>query len=143
MQVKLFGERNTGTRYLSQLLDLNLAVEMLEGAPPLWIRRLQRQLPGKEWLRDLYFALTSGSNLSWKHSLPNAKSLVARIWGRHIQIVTLTIFPFAWVGCIFRRPYHQHWKTLPTFSDFIVQPWQTLGREDVDGVPYASPVALW
>ena len=143
MQVKLFGERNTGTRYLARLLEQNLSVDMLAGAPPAWVRRLQRQLPGKEWLRNAYFVTSAHHNLGWKHSLPNPDQVRNRIGSRSVLVVTLTKNPYAWLVSLYRRPYHQHWDKRPSFSEFLGKPWQTIRREAAGKNAYASPVTLW
>lgn len=143
MQVKLFGERNTGTRYLARLLEQNLKLNLLAGAPPAWVRNLQRTLPGKEWLRNAYFVASASHNLGWKHSLPEHRSVRERIGPRAVLIVTLTKNPYAWLVSLYRRPYHQHWKERPSFRDFLVMPWRTIHREAAGKSTYSSPVALW
>lgn len=143
MQVKIFGERNTGTRYLSRLLEQNLTVDILAGAPPAWVRRLQRQLPGREWLRDAYFVFSARHNLGWKHSLPEPELLADRIGSRSVLLTTLTKNPYAWLVSLYRRPYHQHWRKRPTFSEFLTRPWRPIHREGVGKAVFASPVELW
>ena len=55
--VKIYGERNTGTNYLSRLIHLNLDVEELPGIAPKKIVQLQNRLPGREWVKDMYLSL--------------------------------------------------------------------------------------
>lgn len=49
--LKLYGERNTGTNYLTKLIDLNLDIEQLHGVVPSYIMRLQHHFIGDEWVR--------------------------------------------------------------------------------------------
>ena len=67
--VKIYGERNTNTNYLGELIRLNLDVSELPGVVPRKMRRLQTRLPAKNFLRDAYFAATYAKNLGWKHSM--------------------------------------------------------------------------
>lgn len=59
-RVKIYGERNTNTNYLSQLIGLNLKAEEIPGVVPARIMALQRRLPGNELVRDLYFFFNYG-----------------------------------------------------------------------------------
>ncbi|NPA93438.1 MAG: hypothetical protein GXO56_07140, partial [Chloroflexi bacterium] len=72
--LKIYGERNTGTNYLSQLVALNLPqVRLLPGVVPRW---LQLFFPRAEAPRDLYFQWTFKRNLGWKHAMaPTAEQL--------------------------------------------------------------------
>jgi len=144
-RIKLFGERNTNTNYLSQLIRLNLDIEELPGTVPTLLNRLGGRLPLIEPARDLYFRLTFQRNLGWKHAkVPPVEVLsgtsVAR---RHvIGFVTLTKNPYSWLLSLHRRPYHQRGGHRPDFERFLTTPWRTVGRENADPV-LSSPVELW
>ena len=56
--IKIYGERNTNTNYISKLIQLNLNVQEVPGVAPPHIQHLQEMLPGKELVKDLYFYLT-------------------------------------------------------------------------------------
>ena len=62
--IKVLGERNTGTNYLQQLLELNLDADLLPGTVPPFV-------PGSapEFVRDAYFTLTGAANLGWIHAI--------------------------------------------------------------------------
>ena len=70
-RIKIYGERNTNTKFMRKLIDLNLDVEQLPGVVPPALRRALRLVPRRanELIRDLYFVLTFRQNLGWKHSL--------------------------------------------------------------------------
>lgn len=148
--LKVYGERNTGTNYLVDLIALNIPMAMLPGTVPrsvgrlqrLLPGRLQRLLPGREWLRDRYFAANSSVNLGWKHRLVDPHTLATecpRV--DRIAFVTLTKNPYSWLLSMYRRPYHQHRRGM-SLDDFLRAGWPTVVRES--GPPsFASPVELW
>lgn len=142
--VKIYGERNTGTNYLSELLRLNLEVDELPGVAPRNVRKLQYILPGNELVRDIYFALTYPRNLGWKHSLVKPPAVVGRyrICSTPVSFVTLTKNPYSWLLSLYRRPYHQYFKRRPDLLSFLRSPWKAVGRENAPR-EISSPVELW
>ncbi|USR41528.1 hypothetical protein L1F06_008915 [Ectopseudomonas hydrolytica] len=142
--VKLYGERNTNTNYLSELIRLNLDLEELPSVVPANIKRYQDKWPGNEWLRDLYFMSSYGRNLGWKHAAVNWPRLKRTgLYKRNsVTVVTLTKNPYAWLLSLYKRPYHQYYAKKPSFSEFLTRPWKTVWRE---GMPrwMESPVHLW
>jgi hypothetical protein len=141
--IKIYGERNTGTNYLQQLINKNLNVHILQGTAPYRIRKLQKFLPGKEWLVDLYFSQTFSKNLGWKHSLvKNTKKLNKyKITGK-ISFITLTKNPYSWLISLYRRPYHQYYTEKPDFETFLNSTWKTVQRENAQKV-FNNPIELW
>ena len=67
--IKIYGERHTGTRYLRELIRLNLAVRELTESLPESIWTLASIFRVQEIYLDVYFALTFSQNLGWKHTL--------------------------------------------------------------------------
>ena len=66
--LKMYGERNTSTNYLSKLIELNLKVDELRGVAPDFLMRIDAALGNSELARDIYFSLTYGKTLGWKHT---------------------------------------------------------------------------
>lgn len=52
MQIKTLGERNSGTNYLDDLIELNFRVRTLRGTIPKYLDKL---LFSSERMRDLFF----------------------------------------------------------------------------------------
>lgn len=144
--IKLYGERNTGTNYVSKLIALNLDVDELRGVVPPLIRTLQRRLPGQELVRDIYFFLTYRHNLGWKHSRVKPPSKLKRYdtLKSEICFVTLTKNPYSWLVSLYRRPHHQYqyYDNKPGFETFLRSPWKTVGRDNCQK-DLPSPVMLW
>lgn len=135
-KLKLFGERHTNTNYLSKLIELNLDCLLIAGVVPTYIRTIENLL-GRQWLRDAWFARQSIHNFGWKHSVVGQLQPES-----NVVFVTLTKNPYAWLLSMYRRPYHQHYKTPPSFEEFLQLPWQTVGRENLPG-PVQNPIVLW
>ena len=142
--IKIYGERNTGTHYLSELIRLNLEVEEVPGVVPKYIMALQKQLPGKELVRDLYFAMTYKHNLGWKHTTVKPLEIIAKysIAKNNLSFVTITKNPYSWLLSLYKRPYHQYYADKPDFESFLSTSWKTVGRDSAPKI-LSSPVELW
>jgi len=143
--IKIYGERNTNTNYLEKLIDLNLAAEQVAGVVPRYIKTIQKILPGKEWLRDYFFAVSPHRNLGWKHSRVMSESEL-RHYGaleREICFVSITKNPYSWLLSLYRKPYsHQYSEGRPDFEIFLKTPWKTVARDNCEKL-LDSPIALW
>lgn len=142
--IKIYGERNTGTNYLSKLIELNLDVEQLPGVVPGWLLDVQEGFPAKEVVRDLYFTLTFRRNLGWKHMLVKRAEELLRnpACSDRLAFLTLTKNPYSWLLSLYRKPYHKSFSGKPDFASFIARPWKCVGRDNLAG-DLSSPVELW
>ena len=106
--IKVYGERNSGTNYLSALIRLNFSVRELDGCVPWPVMGLQLILPGREAVRDVWFSKTFGHNFGWKHMCvrPVAELKQYTISSRRLHFVTITKNPYSWLLSMHRRPYH-------------------------------------
>ena len=99
-RIKIYGERNTTTTYMSHLSRLNLSAKEIPGTVPPYIKILQKILPGNELVKDIYFNLTYGKNLGWKHSCvePVEKLLrYSHVKTNKIAFLTITKNPYSWL----------------------------------------------
>lgn len=142
--LKIYGERNTNTNHLSQLVQLNLKVKQLRGTAPPYVIKLQQRLPGKELVRDIYFSLTFSQHLGWKHSCIKPASKLERyaLVNDDLTFLTITKNPYSWLLSLYKRPYHQHYIEKPNFEKFLSSPWGQVGRERLDG-NIINPIELW
>jgi hypothetical protein len=143
-RIKIYGERNTNTNYMSKLLELNLDVNEMPGVVPAAIMKVQNILPGRELIRDLYFQLTYRQNLGWKHTCVKTMEMLKEFSTVDVDLCFLTITknPYSWLLSLYRRPYHQDVPADLTFEDFLRRPWQTTGRDNVK-IKLANPIELW
>lgn len=144
-QIKIYGERNTNTNYLEQLIHLNLDAEQVPGVVPGYIKTMQKILPGKEWLRDWYFSVTPHRNLGWKHScvMPAGELAKPDLLHSGICFLSITKNPYSWLMSLYRKPYsHQYSGDKPDFKTFLATPWKTVARDNCKS-SLANPIELW
>lgn len=136
-RVKIYGERNTGTNYLVKLVRSNLDVDLLPGVVP---RLVHKYFLGIELPKDVYFGLTYGRNLGWKHALVADPTCIRAmdVYGDDLVFLTLTKNPYSWLLSLYRRPYHVRGPQR-TFEEFLTARWRPVGRERLNG---RSPNAM-
>ena len=144
--ITLYGERNTGSRYLNRLLELNLEAACLEGTAPRWVALLNSASPDSRNLLDWYFSRTFAQNLGWKHSQVQVGRLLD-LGGaiRGVHFVTLIKNPYSWLLSLAKRPYHRKPAAGNDDSDLeslLLTQWATVGRDN--GPPaYRDAIDLW
>ncbi len=136
--IKLYGERNTGTNYLSRITALNTNAVMLKGTAPEFgiLRRF-------EFLKDGYFYFTQHENLGWKHSIPDVEAIKKHKDFNNLKIITVTKNPYSFLLSLFRKPYQIIGKRPATFDEFLKRKWITVNRENYKPKIFKSPAELW
>jgi len=142
--IKVYGERNTNTNYLSKLMELNLHMIEVPGIVPPVILKMQTILPSRELVRDIYFRLTYRKNLGWKHTSvkPQEELRKYKLVDSNIVFLTITKNPYSWLLSLYRNPYHQYYDEKPSFESFLRNQWKTIGRDNIQG-NLPSPIELW
>ncbi len=142
--IKIYGERNTNTNYLSKLIELNLHLTEVPGVVPPIIMAMQKFLPGNELVRDIYFHLTYKKNLGWKHTTvkPQEELFKYKLVDSNLFFLTITKNPYSWLLSLYRNPYHQYYKEKPSFEVFLESQWKTIGRDNVKS-NLSTPIELW
>jgi hypothetical protein len=154
--LKIYGERNSGTNYLTHLIRCNLDIELLPGVvqkkhmPAIDQKQLhdiarQRNLPEHEVVADISFQETFPINLGWKHALVKSADSLKKydICSNNLSFLTLTKNPYSWLLSFYRRPYHHQYRgKKPDFETFLTSPWRTVGRENAPP-EFSSPIDLW
>jgi len=134
-RVKIFGERNSGTNYVAQLLEINFPIKILSGSPPYW---WERRFGLGNLSMSGYFFLTGSSNLGWKHAVPTLRQAQLN----DNVFVILTKNPYSWLLSLHKRPYHNWQAREIPFSEFIREPWSVMACEGLQGM-VSTPVDLW
>jgi hypothetical protein len=122
VRVKIFGERNTGTRALKALLEQNLGASLLPGTAA--------ELESKAETETEIDALFRGRPAAhaWKHCATRFDDISS-------LADCLTIFvvkhPLAWLVSFFDRSYH--WRRAQTLAEFAATPCATVERELLPG----------
>ncbi len=142
--LKIYGERNTNTNYISKLIHLNLDIEEIRGVVPAHTMKMQQILPGNELIRDFYFFLTYKQNLGWKHTRvrPASKIQAYAIMEKNVSFLTITKNPYSWLLSLHRNPYAQNHKNNLSFEEFLCTPWKTVRRDNCPKI-LSNPVELW
>lgn len=153
-RIKIFGERNSGTNYLEQLLHSNTDASIVPGNDIKllrWAYKITKHiLPNSaadrfvENHRDKRANSQFAHFCGWKHAqVPYFPPSIDR-YPPGLGFVSLTKNPYAWLLSLHRRPYQNpaltHAKI--SFADFLRQPWPTVGREG-RLEPYPNPIQMW
>lgn len=153
LAIKVFGERNTGTRAVLKMIDA--APDLAEAGHPgvaeadlaafdTRIAEVGTVVKGawrrvyREALKDAR-AAAAGPVGQWKHAAPMFHPDFAR---HNVGVLFLTRNPYSWIVALHHRPYHNLGRRRGGLEAFVSLPWLPVGRDQVDGV-LASPVDLW
>ena len=142
--IKLYGERNCGTHYLSRLIAANVAVPQLESVEPRAVRRAARMLRAGELVRDMYYRFTFRRNLGWKHMNPWSLDELRRmgIDPAPFRFILLTKNPYSWAVSMRRNPYHLGVGGNLTIDDLVLNPVRCRRRENM-GTSSAPLIQVW
>ncbi len=148
-KVKVFGERNTGTRAVMQMLRALKGVSISAPAVPtpdldLLEKRVIETLKG--FHREIYIDALydearrrNGGLSAWKHAAP----VVDDSYGaKDASVLFLVRDPYSWVLSLGKRPYHTRAPKLDSVKAFVERPWLAMGRDNIDTV-LISPMVLW
>ena len=136
--LKIVGERNTGTNYLSQLVNENLRVQILNGSA-----KKVFGLNKSEFYKDLYFKITEKENLGWKHANVYNDNFIEQLRNNSkIKVVILVKNPYSFLLSLHKRPYHNFLLSKLKFIEFLKTKWKTVKREKVN-VVIKNPIELW
>ena len=153
MRVKVYGERNTGTQMMRQILAGNCVGDLWPGtvaelgamdrvtAAARDDRPEADRLLIREAVIDDIFADAFERTLGWKHGIPDMDRLTAAATGTHFVVTVKN--PYAWVVSMARRPHHNVLTgNRHSIEAFLDSPWITCGR---DNAPrhLASVIDLW
>jgi len=144
IEIKIYGERNTGTNYLDKLIRLNFDARILRGSADQIINiPLISYLLNSECYKNVFFKLTFNKNLGWKHSDINNNRLLKSInENNNLRIIIIVKNPYSFLLSLHNNPYH-NWKLKNlTFEKFIEAPWKPVGRENLGNIILNS-VQLW
>lgn len=137
-KIKIYGERNTGTNYLTNLVDKNFLVNQLQGVVPntkFWTF--------SERTINLYFFFTKKKNLGWKHSSVILPLIQNYSDIEHIYFITLTKNPYTYLLSLYKHPYHYIGTKPSSFSEFIRSKWTTQYRDFYKNKFFENPIYMW
>ncbi len=151
--VKVFGERNTGTRALLQMLRRSGEVSLrMAGAGSAAEQRRRAELEARiseqftgAW-RKLYLdALRDNLRhrtdplVTWKHAAPEWHQSFA---DERANVIFMVRNPYSWALSMVRRPYHIAGRRPAGLEELLTRPWLTQ-RRDNTGILLPDVMALW
>ncbi|WP_282026694.1 hypothetical protein [Limimaricola cinnabarinus] len=146
--VKIFGERNTSTNAIGQVLKNNCKVTLL----PSTARDLDKLFTMKrttlekigisqgtieKWI-DSYFKNASPL-FTWKHAATTFSDIGAF---RNCHTVFCVRDPASWLLGLYKRPYHILCDKEQSFEDFLKRPWHPVARDRI-GSEALAPTDLY
>lgn len=146
--VKIFGERNTSTNALKQLIERNsrsvVAPSIAKDLDPLFSERMAviKARPDYSRAREDYLdsVFRDARPLhSWKHAATTFST--ADDFAECLIIFTVR-HAASWLLALHRQPYHALQPVPDTFAEFISAPWTTTERERLNGETY-TPMTLY
>jgi len=148
-KIKVFGERNTGTRAVVQML------RALKGVSPGFpnynspeLDQLEKRIDentdgfAHELFSDAIDDIRRshlGGHSAWKHAAPVVDESYA---AKSASVLFLVRDPYSWIAAHYRTPYHARAPMPDTLAAFLEQPWLTVQRENVAPI-LMSPMELW
>ena len=133
--LKIYGERNTGTNWVRRLVELNLAVEIVPGVAPTWIRYITNKYNSRirDNVIDYYFQYSINRNLGWKHcnvDNPLLRKIFAKKDSKYYTIISLTKNPYSWLLSLYDESYHVNFDNhAHGFLQFLQFSWKPVNRE--------------
>jgi hypothetical protein len=157
-KIKIFGERNTGTRYLQKLIELNFNMNILSGSLDKYkflLKILNKIKINQEFMRDIYFKYSTKKYLGWKHREVDHFEIIKKKTDlNEILFLVIVKNPYSFLLSLKEKPYHnpsykwlglkdliEEFKSID-FNDFLKNEWLTVGRE-ADRTFYENPIQMW
>lgn len=148
--IKVFGERNTGTRAILRMLasipnvKRRLAPKSEAIGDGAIIAAIESQMIGawrRHYLHTLKDAACVLENLNdpWKHALPILSPAMIEA---EVKTIFMVRNPYSWFLALARRPYHMKGPIALQLDEFAQRPWMTERRENMP-VIVRAPMQLW
>ena len=137
-EIKIYGERNSGTNYMEELLRTNLNARIIRYVPSQSFGKYLK----KESFIGLVYEYNKNEYLGWKHGKPRIKA-INNYQNSKLLVITVTKNPYSFLLSLKRRPYHYRGNKDCDFKTFISSNWQTIMRDNCGFKNIHSPMDLW
>jgi len=148
-KLKVFGERNTATRAVMQMLraldQVSLSMPRGEAGDrdrmEAHIRQHMKGMSLKlfmDALEDIKHAQTGGMS-DWKHAAPRIDDSYKAL---EASVIFLVRNPYSWIWSLAEHPYHARAPWVGDLGVFMARPWLSVARENIAPILY-SPMELW
>ena len=149
---KIYGERNSGTNYLSKLIEANFETILLLGGrmprPAIVdlhhsITEFQRPGLSHNELLDIEHKRTLLSEFGWKHCAPPIDVINNAPHKDLTLFIAIAKHPAFWARSLLKRPYNPQGVKRVGFSEFIRHPWSMAERDNLGDAEAGNPIAMW
>jgi hypothetical protein len=148
---KIYGERNSGTNFVEQLVRTNFAVLCLQSDLRIseYVQSVSRGMAKEERgkfssaITDIDCERTLRSDFGWKHGIPPLDAIASAPHARHTLFICVAKHPLAWLQSIARRPYNPIDRIPGKFSRFLRYDWPLTQRDNLPGREHVDVVGLW
>jgi len=148
---KVFGERNSGTNYVQQLIRQNFYCEPLLGdtqkAFYTYFSKQETGIGGRylgERIQDIEHGRILFSDFGWKHACPPVNVIRTSNHAKYTVFIFVVKNPYFWIRSFHERSYHYLGVKKPVqLSDFMRSQWITVERDNLDCIRLSSPLDLW
>lgn len=154
-QIKVFGERNTGTNWLESLVMNNYDIPVIHHRQIIKQKTTEAEqkfiesLPKKnrifvrERVNDCIFEYRAKHLFGWKHTAVISDGLEQHPEFKKTGFVFIVKHPYTFIKSLHKRPYHALTEVPQSVDKFITTPWPTLHRDNINQPLLSSPVELW
>ncbi len=154
-QLKVFGERNTGTNWVEAILTKNYNVPLIHHSGIIRNKTTQEQkefldLQDKnqkkfirEKLTDAIFENQAAHLFGWKHSCVVYNDLKYLPGFNETGFIFLVKNPYSFIKSLHKRPYHALSEVPKDIDAFISSPWLTVHRDAIKETLLNTPIELW
>ncbi len=148
---KIYGERNTGTNFVAELLRRNFAVHCLQSYNRIheYAGAMAKNLPEepaggiRNALLELESRRTLFADFGWKHGAPPRDLIASAPHAKQTLFICIAKHPLAWLRSLANRPYNLVDEVPKSFSRFIRQDWTMTPRDNLPGRDRVNVVELW
>lgn len=137
--IKIFGERNSGTTYLEELIALNTQAVVLKLNPSNLVATFLRKFIV---LEDVYLRMNHNLHLGWKHGVPDQEVIGHFAKVHKLSFLTISKDPYSFLLSLYKRPYHLNCAGL-SFAQFIEAKFPLRVRDNLPLEESLTPVELW
>ncbi|MGD1854735.1 MAG: hypothetical protein ACFB2W_10825 [Leptolyngbyaceae cyanobacterium] len=154
-QIKVFGERNTGTNWLEDLLIKNYSIPVIHHREIIkkqttanekaFIESLpqEQQVFMRERISDSIFEYKASHLFGWKHAAIVPEKLEKHPHFEETGFIFLVKNPYTFLKSLHKRPYHSLIQLPKNIDKFIDMPWPTLSRDNISHALLNNPIELW
>ncbi|MFX0092900.1 MAG: hypothetical protein ACFFBD_14170 [Candidatus Hodarchaeota archaeon] len=135
---KIYGERNSGTNYLNELIKMNFQIKEISSV---FFNIFWLFIGRSEGWIDLFHTLSYRYAFGWKHSMAPTPDDLSYKRANKVLFLSITKNPYAWLVSLHRRPHHYK-GVVPPFELFLTTPWETLKRDRYTKA-FKNPIVLW